>query len=64
MRMLFAALPVIWLARALPVPLMAAVPVRNRFSKLAPRVWVIAERMRSTPAEAASVTLSAALSMT
>ena len=37
-RMLLPALPVIMLARLLPVPLNRAVPVRVRFSTLAPSV--------------------------
>ncbi|MNN77348.1 hypothetical protein D3C81_1938030 [compost metagenome] len=64
MRMLFAALPVIWLARALPVPLMAAAPVRVRFSTLAARTWLMEDCTLSVPAEAASTTTSPALSTT
>ena len=37
-RMLSAALPVMTLLTVLPVPLMAAAPVRVRFSRLAARV--------------------------
>ncbi len=38
LRVLLALLPVIRLLAVLPVPLIAAVPVRVRFSKLVPKV--------------------------
>ncbi|MDT4827120.1 hypothetical protein FQZ97_604550 [compost metagenome] len=52
------------MARALPVPLMAAAPVRVRFSTLAASTWLMADCTLSVPADAASTTTSPALSTT
>ena len=50
-----ALLPVMMLASALPVPLMLALPVRVRFSTLAPSVKLIDDCTVSVPALSASV---------
>ncbi len=57
-------LPVIALSRPLPVPSMAALPVRTRFSTWSERVWPTALSTVSVPSPEFSVTTSAALSTT
>jgi hypothetical protein len=61
---LAAALPVIVLASALPVPLMAAVPVSTRSSTFEPSVWEMLDCTVSWPSSVSSVTTSPALSTT
>ena len=55
-------LPVMTLASPLPVPLMLALPVRVRFSTLAPSVKLTDDCTVSVPALSASVTTSPTLS--
>jgi hypothetical protein len=59
-KILAASLPVMTLARALPVPLIAAVSVKIRFSTLLPRVKLTELLTVSIPPAAASVTVSLA----
>ena len=63
---LFPALPVSTLSSSLPVALvlLLLLPVRTRFSMLAPSVKLTAERTRSLPSPVNSVTRSPALSTT
>ncbi|PKN86347.1 MAG: hypothetical protein CVU51_07355 [Deltaproteobacteria bacterium HGW-Deltaproteobacteria-1] len=62
LRILFALFPVITLFNALPVPLMALVPVNMRFSTLAAKVYVTELWALSVPALELSVIISPVLS--
>ena len=61
---LFAVLPMSTLSSVLPVPLMAAAPVRVRFSMFEARAQVSDACTVSVPAPAASMVTSAASSTT